>query len=257
MLRFAWFAPWMLGVCCLKKRRLGAAGALLAAATLLGLFPGAFMVPLAFRAFAPIRQRGRLAQQDREIFGAFSLAALTLVLLTALLPKGFYHWAETVETMKVHARSVSASRVGLLELTAFRGTAIDITWAARQEILAHRALVQRGQLVLLLLPLLGALCWKTPRISRVSAVRFGVPILFVGLSLASYYSVFLIVLLLTERRRPEYLAAWFAVEALAGALGQLDPRPVVPYVYHSALLVPLLGALLVLPGRRRVARAPG
>jgi hypothetical protein len=71
--------PWLFGsigtVCCLRRRRYATAGALLAGASLLRIFPAFFALPLLIRVLALIRRRRPLPRRYVAFFGGFEAGA--------------------------------------------------------------------------------------------------------------------------------------------------------------------------------------
>ena len=82
-----------------------------------------------------------------------------------------------------------------------------------------------------------------PFLDDVAAAALGVPLLFVGLNLASYYYAFLVVLVLAHRGHPRRLALVFAAEAISHALLLFEEREAVLYLYRSLVLLYLFLAL--------------
>ncbi len=83
------------------------------------------------------------------------------------------------------------------------------------------------------------------------------PLLVVGLSLASYYYVFLILLVLVYRNRPQALVLIFAIEVAAYCLMLFEDREGLLYVYRSVLILWLYLALWMEPIRRELRFAAG
>ena len=80
-------------------------------------------------------------------------------------------------------------------------------------------------------------------ISGTAAAALGVPLLFVGTSLASYYYAFLVVLVLVNRDAPRRLMLVFGAEALSYVLLLFEEREAVLYVARSLILIYLFAAL--------------
>ena len=76
-----------------------------------------------------------------------------------------------------------------------------------------------------------------------AAAALGVPLLFVGTSLASYYYAFLVVLVLVNRDEPRRLMLVFGAEALSYVLLLFEEREAVLYVARSLILIYLFAAL--------------
>jgi hypothetical protein len=255
-LRQPWLASILLALCCLKKDRHGAAGALLALATLLRVFPAALMFPIVARGLVTGYRRGQVPSNTIRLLGGFTVASVVLVMATALLPKGFFHWVDFIDTMNVHRSSLSASRIGLLEVLGYHGHELQIGFDERQALIDRRSLIETGQRLLVLLPLAVYTVRLAPRLSPVAATALGLPLIYAGITLASYYYAVLVVYLIAMRRRGVELSVFFALQGVALLLDHFETRPILPYVYGSALLL-LLWVVLYrsVPRRAFAARA--
>ena len=76
-------------------------------------------------------------------------------------------------------------------------------------------------------------------------------LLFLGLDLAAYYYVLLLVPLLAERQRPRRLIVLFSIEAAWYFLQLFEDRDSVLFLGRNLLVAVLLADLYVLPVRRR------
>jgi hypothetical protein len=80
-------------------------------------------------------------------------------------------------------------------------------------------------------------------LGEAAAAALGVPLLFVGTNLASYYYAFLVVLVLVNREEPRRLMLIFGAEALSYVLLLFEEREAVLYVGRSLILIYLFAAL--------------
>ncbi len=246
--RYLWFFAVVAGLACLHRRRFLPAGALLALATMLRIFPVFLVVPLALKAAVAVWQRRALPHRYSRFFASFGATVVVLLALTALLPRSLGHWIEFRANMQQHLANISPNVVGLTEALALRRGADDQVTAGEFEALkARRQRIYRVQLAVVLLPLLLLAARLAPRHTDLAASALGLPLLYVGLSLAAYYYAFLIVLLLVHRATPGRLALVFAVEAAPYALMPFEDRDAVLFVYRGLLLAFLFFAVSTRP----------
>jgi len=252
--------PWLFGlvgaVCCLRRRRHATAGALLAGATLLRLFPAFLALPLLARALALVRRRRSLPRRYAAFFGSFLLTAGVLVALTGLLPRGWSHWADFRANLATHMEVISPNVVGLTQVLAYRSGPGELTREEFRALEQRRRAIHHVQLWLVFLPLLVLVARRAPREHDLSACALALPLIFVAQDLAAYYYAFLVVLVLVHRRHAERLALLFAVEAASYTLTLFEEREGLLFVYRSILLGLLFAALFLEPIRRR-DRHPG
>ncbi len=250
--RYPWFFATVLAVACLHRRHYLPAGALLALATMLRVFPAFFLVPLAFKAVIAWRRHGarpnvgrsRIPRRYRQLFVAFAATATLLFALTGLLPRGFHHWTEFRANMRLHVANISPNVVGLTEALALRwGEREKVTAEEFEALKVRRRHIYLIQLAVVLLPLLLLTARLAPRQTDLGAIALALPLLYVGLSLAAYYYVLLIVLLLAHRATPGKIALIFAVEAAPYVLMLFEDRDAVLFIYRGLLLALLYMAV--------------
>ncbi len=247
-LRYLWFFGVVVGVCCLKKRRDASAGALLAFATLMRIFPVVFAVPIVLKGLALAWRHRTLPRRQAVFLGSFLATAAVLFALTGLLPRGYGHWGEFREQMELHVANISPNVVGLTEVLAYRGGDEQVS---RDEFLALKARRQRihtAQLLFVFLPALAAAAWLARRRTDVGAVTLALPLLLLSVSLGAYYQVFLVLLVLWQRDSPHNLALIFAVEAASHGLMLFEDREALLFIYRSVLLLVLYLGLFSRPG---------
>ncbi len=244
--------PWFLGVvgafCCLKKDRYALAGALLAMATMLRVFPVFFLAPLAARAFWDLFHnlgwRNRrlnkppLTARYVHLGVAFSGTCLVLFLATFALPKGIEHWFEFRANMQLHVRNIAPNVVGTTEVLAHRWTSNKLVTGEEFEALkVRRHRIHQAQQLLLFLPLCIWVAWTARRRSDLAAVLLALPLLLTGLSLAAYYYAFMALLVIHFRRNPGFLSAIFATETMSYALRLFETSDGRLFVYRSIALI--------------------
>jgi hypothetical protein len=242
-LRTPWLAALVGAVCCLRRQHHGTAGALLAGASLLRIFPVLFAVPLFLKALALTRRQRQLPQDYRRLLAGFGITAALLLALTALLPRGFEHWSDFRSGMSRYIEVVSPNLIGLTPILAYRGGPSEVGHEEFRKIEARRIAIRHVQLWLVLLPLLAWVAMAAPRLRDVTACAMGIPLLFASLNLAAYYYAFLLLLVLVYRHHPGRLALIFATEALSYSGMLFEDRDATLHVYRSVLIALLLLAL--------------
>ncbi len=248
--RYLWFFATVAAFACLHRRRYASAGALLALATMLRVFPAFFIAPLVFKAAARLWRppiggpRLGVLHRYRRFFIAFGATVALLFALTGLLPRGLGHWLEFRANMERHVANISPNVVGLTEALALRwGEDDQVTAEEFAAIKARRQDIYRLQLASIFLPLLLLTSRLACRRTDLGALALALPLLYAGLSLAAYYYAFLIVLLLVHRASPGRLALIFAAEAAPYVLMMFEDRDAVLFVYRGLLLALLYFAL--------------
>ncbi len=258
-LRFLWLFGVVVGFACLRRQRHAAAGAFLALATMVRVFPAFFVLPIAAK--LALRLLGRRRPQRRLLvfLGSFAgTCALLFVLSLLALPRGLGHWQEFRKQMELHVANISPNVVGAAEVLAFQPGEDLVTLEEFEQIKTRRQWIYRSQLLLLFLPALLGVAWASRRETDVGAVVLALPLLYLGLSLAAYYYAFLLLLVLRYRRSPRELALVFAVEAASFSMLLFEDRDAFLYVYRSVLVF-YLYCTLYLPtiGRALVIAAAG
>ncbi len=263
-LRYLWFFALVVGLCALSRKRYGPAGALLALAAMLRVFPAFFFLPLLFKAGPVAWQRLRgdaprhAGLQGRRYLTFFATAAGTSVLLfltTALFAPGdsrpLRPWSEFRVNMERHVANISPNVVGLTEALAWRpGAEEQVTAEGLAALKKRRQRIHRLQLAVCLLPALYLAARLARRRTDLAAAVLALPLLYLGLSLAAYYYAFLAVLILVHRAAPGRLALVFAAEAAPAALMLFEDREALLFVYRGLVLALLYLALELVPRRR-------
>ena len=240
-LRFAWLFGVVVGVCCLARGRIVAAGSLFAVAASLRVFPALFVAGMACRAIREILATRRLSLASAAGIGAFALTGIALGGATLLRPEGLEHWRGFTAKMERHLAHDASNLVGLAELLSYgelrdpgMGTSGPISTSTR---------IRVGLLATLAPLALVFLYRRSRRDSDVALAAATIPLLFVTLNLASYYYVFLVLLVLAFRDYPAKLALLFAVEAASYALAAFEDRDATVFLYRNLLVAFLLAAL--------------
>ena len=230
-LRFLWFFGVVAGFAALAKGRHATAGALLALATVLRIFPAFFAAGLLFKAIGDALMHGGIERGYRRFFVAFGLTAALLGGLTlAVFDAGA--WGEFRRNMDEHRTTVSPNMVGLTGLLAYQQNPPLVTQEELRGIRERRERIYRAQLMTVFALAVLACAAASAFLDDVAAAALGAPLVFVGLNLASYYYALLVVLVLAHRGHPRRLALVFTAEAvshvaaaLRGARGAPLPLP--------------------------------
>jgi hypothetical protein len=241
-LRFLWFFGVVAGLSALSKRRFATAGALLALATVLRIFPAFFAAGLFFKAAADALAHGGIERGYRRFFAAFAAAAALLV-GASVATVGVGAWTGFRDNMAEHRTTVSPNMVGLTSLLAYKPGPPLVTQEELRAIRERRERIYRAQLATVFVAALVACALAAPFLDDVAAAALGVPLLFAGLNLASYYYAFLVVLVLAHRRHPRRLALVFGAEAISHALLLFEEREAVLYLFRDLVLLYLFAAL--------------
>ncbi len=249
-LRMPWLAATVGAVCCYQRRYRATAGALLAVATLLRIFPVFFALPFLFRAIAAVRRWRSVPRRYVRFFSGFAIAGVVLFAATALLPRGWSHWIDLRINLERQVEVTAPNLVGLTQLIAYQSAPDEVSREEIRELRSRRRAIHHVQLWIVFLPFLALAAWAAPRERDLGAVALGVPLIFVGLNLAAYYYAFLVVLVLVHRADPERLALIFAAETASYVLMLFEDRESLLHVYRSTLVGLLLLALYVEPLRQ-------
>jgi hypothetical protein len=259
LLRTPWLIATVGAVCCLQRRHYATAGALLASASLLRVFPAFFALPLLVRAIAIARRRRMVPRRYLAFFASFLLAGVVLLGLTGLLPRSFHHWSDFRFRLASHIDVVAPNLVGLTQILAYPSSPDDVTLEEFRELKARREAIHRVALWLAFLPLLALVARAAPRERDLSACALAAPLVFVGLNLASYYYAFLVILVLAHRHDREWLTLLFTAEAASYSLMLFEDREGLLYVYRSIVVGMLFLSVYLRPlqiGTEQPARSP-
>lgn len=260
-LRYDWLAAVVVGACLLKRRGFAAAGALLAYAASVRLFPGLLLVGVAAVAVRDLVRRSGLSWARRFTAGFLASAAVCFF-AGALTGRGFAAWSEFAHNIEKHHGTWSTNTVGLelVFLTTPQTMVSRIPaalplpqrWAMWQGEM-NRAQKERRPfyLAVALLLVAGAAVAAAARAPD-EGVAMGVAAVFAGLVLSCYYWVVLSVLAL--RRGSDGAVGVLGVNAatLVAALFTSDTQ-VIFGVFSWGLLA--MFAALIAPDVVRTVRA--
>jgi hypothetical protein len=249
-LRYLWFFGVVVGFSFLKRRQYGLAGVFLALAVMVRVFPIVFAIPLGFKALHHVRRKRRLPKRYRRFLTAFTVTAVTLFLLTGLLPRGYTHWPEFLAHMSTYNRNIATNTLGFTQILLMpfqRGFEGGLTLAQFEALKETRQLLHLGQLLLVSLPVMVLMAIYSPRFSDTKAVLLGLPLLLVTLTVAAYDGVFLVLLYIFYGRSARHLLLLLGAEVVSyGLLLFIDEVGII-FTYRSMVLLMLYMALFWQP----------
>jgi hypothetical protein len=206
-LRQDWFCMAVVGLCALRREKHLAAGALLATAALLRIFPVFLILALGVRTLCAMWKDRTLAPRAAHLrFAGGCLLAISILVPLSGATSGFDSWPRFIENIRLHRETPLVNYVGLLTIASYddaNPTPRDLSnrenerWkAGRQEARRERSwLILATWLCYLLLLVRAAL--RAP--DWVVAI-LGVGGVFMFLEItAYYYSVLIAYALLHER----------------------------------------------------------
>jgi hypothetical protein len=260
-LRLDWLVAVGCAVCCVRLERYRTAGALLAYAGMVRIFPFGFLFGPAVLALRALVRRESIGWVLR--LGQGLLLGGTLCFAAgALTGRGIDAWPEFAANLDKHRETFLTNNVGLLntvlyDLDVMRRVDVDFAlaepWLAVQKKIASLAAERRPWIIALqatLLALLGAACWRA---RRDESLVLGIGVVFVMTLLTCYYWI---MLLLVPLSLP--IAGTVALLLLsAGLWGLHVATPAFETIYGamSWALALLLPGWIALVWRRREASA--
>ncbi|MBW2420411.1 MAG: hypothetical protein JRH19_17855 [Deltaproteobacteria bacterium] len=263
LLRHLWFSTLVVGLCLAKKGKPMAAGALLAFATLLRVFPGAFLLAyVSHAALATYRKRSLDPAHLRLALGA-AIATITIVTFSLLgNGMGMAGFSEFGEKMSAFAPQAAENKLGLSSLVWrvwFLATGQLVSNGVGKEFLVNTPgpLAWAGISVLEAIGVITALAlfWKVlPRIQAWEAACLGLAIVPIFTSPANYYcSFFIVAVMLGQRSRRAYiyLAACAVLWIVNGLLFYGQARQ-----YTGAALISVAMPLLLVAEMIRMGDEP-
>ncbi len=202
-LRYDWLAALVIALCMLKRRRFAAAGALVAYAAAVRIFPALVLIGLAPAAIRSLMRRSGAGWVWRFTAGLAGGAA-AMFLAGALAGRGLAAWPEFVRDIEKHHETWSTNTAGLELLFVTKpATMLDRLpasvplperWAAWQGEMNRTQAARRPYYVAVAILLVAGAClaaWGRP---RSEGAALGVTAVFAGLVLSCYYWVVLTVL---------------------------------------------------------------
>ena len=212
-LRFDWLCLLILTMACLRSSAWRRAGVLLALATVLKLFPGIFLLPLAVSAVGKW-SRGQPTGWFLRLASAYAVTLATGLLIGASTAHGWRAWDAFADRITRYERAWETNKVGLKTAIAsvpasYQGLGPDTRrvdpwepWSDAME----RASQRRSWLFLLTaLAITSAVLVRAFRSEPQIAMATGVALVYTWSNPASYYGTLL--LLLPLARGPTWAAA--------------------------------------------------
>ena len=236
LLRFGWLCGVVVGVCCLHKRLYAWAGVGLAVASGLQIFPAFFLLPLVWKAGLTVWRDRRLPRRYVGLFGAYAATIGLLLGLTLGLPNGLQRWAEFSENIMFHHAHPVPNLVGLRQVLSWPSEADKAQTDGGRQAAEEKGWPVQITLLLSGVGILGWIAVYGQRWTDAQAVVGALPLLFVGLNLAAYYYVCLILLILVWRNEPRALAVLFGIETIVYSLLIFDVPEALLHRYHSGLI---------------------
>jgi hypothetical protein len=268
IVRFDWLAASVAGVCCLARGRPATAGALLAWAAGVRIFPGAFAAGVALAAaLRMLRERTLVPTPAQRRFAAGFAGALAAIVALSSLSVGPSSWIDFVRNSQTHLTTDSVNRVGLRPLLAYSpasslaaavdGTAPD-PYERWREARSATFESRRALFFLLLAGYLALLAWAIDRQPDWVAAVLGIGVVPIALELGSYYYGFLLVFAcLAVRREPVGVLAMLLAAASwsFGTWGGPGRDGVIAAIAASIVLF-VYTVTIVMGTRRGAARRP-
>jgi hypothetical protein len=257
-LRWDWLFYMIAGIACLKKDKPMLAGAALAYATLLRIFPGfVFVGPLAGLGYHVWKHRRLEARYTRFFIGA-ALACALLVPVSMVVSGGLPAYQQFVKNTAKHKETPLTNYMGLRTVIAWRPSEVGrlmkndkltdpwSTWKqARLDGYKH-ALPLYLALALAFLALIAV---AARHVEPWAAAAIGVTFIPIGVELTCYYYAFILGVGLLYAKREEAgrlllaltaLTQFFAWAPLRGMATWIDEQ----YTLMSAFTVALFGAIV-------------
>jgi Glycosyltransferase family 87 len=242
-LRYVSFAAIIGAACCLRRQRSLTAGALLALAATLRVFPAFFVAGPFLQGVGSFLRTRQVPRSSLRFVGAFVLTALALFLATCWIGDGYAQWEDFRSNTSSHMGSVSANILGFTNLPTFL-LGVDVTRPAGLEaFLRWRSAVFTVQLAVIFPLALGVVAILSQRSDEVHAMALGALLVLTGVNVSAYYYTFMVLLVLAYRGRAAALALLFAAEFLVYTFQLFDDHEVLMHLYKSALLFGVFAAL--------------
>lgn len=229
-LRLDFFAAIVAGICMLRRRRFGWAGAFLGYASMVRMFPVLFLGGPAVVALRDLRRRGDLRWARRFALG-FAAAVTVGLAAGSLAGRGPAAWPEFAANLRKHAGSWLTNNVGLrnvfiYEADTFRQERVNpdliepfAPWALHMSRLSaeRKPFWLAGAALFVLLAAVAA--W---RMSPEEAAGLGAVFIFAVVLLTSYYWVILVTLALRRDHLPA--VGWLTLNTALFGVHLVKPR---------------------------------
>jgi hypothetical protein len=248
-LRYVSFAAIVGAACCVERRRHAAAGALLAVATMLRIFPVLFLGGPVLRGLGEWMRSRRLPHETLQLVGGFAATVALLFLASGLTYDGFAPWMEFHRNTRAHMASVSANILGATNWPTYL-SGIDVRApGGLEEFLAWRKSVFAVQLLVLFPVTVLILALVVQRRDDLEAMALSSVLVLTSVNIPAYYYTFMVLLVVAFRDRPDRVAWLFALEAVLYAFDLFEDHEVMIYLYKSALLFAFFAAVFASEAR--------
>lgn len=267
LLRQDWLVALVLGIACLRRGRPALAGGLLAAATLLRVFPGLVVAgvvarrgleALRLRSLAPIRGLAR--------FAAGGLLATALLVPLATFHAGVDAWAGFVANSRKLLDTPLLNQIGLRPLVAFdadtRARRVEKVGAAEpfdtwKQAQRERSAERRGIRLVVLLGWTALFAMALRGLGDWGAAALAIGALPLATALTGYYHAALLGLALLFAQRPAVGGIMALLAAVTQAIHFGLPYSDVPFVAMSAAEITAVFAITgLLAGDARRTQRP-
>jgi hypothetical protein len=253
-LRQLWFATAIGGLCLVRRGRHAAGGALVALATGLRVFPGAFLIGYGMTEARRAAAQRRLAPGvARFVTGVVAAGLLLAVAATVVAGRGVAAWSEFARNTAAMTSFTARNTLGLTYLLGFdpRPPPQDVIDTARSvpeaiELHKRRTLASRRWLQVVALAAFGLLFWRATRpggdarrvrLADWEGLAAGALLIPVLTLPASYYVGFVVVGALLATRRPRVgLALLLTVVGFAASVAAYGSDRLA-YVWSSAIVL--------------------
>ncbi len=253
-LRYPWFFLLVTAFCFLQKKRYALFGAFLAGSSLLRVFPAFLMAGFLCKTVGELLRTRRCSQKYQQAFLSFAGVLVSGFLVSAIPARGAQNWIQFRQNTTRQIETISPNVVGLTRVLSYRQSQGAVSRGEFRDLKRRQTSIHRIQLGTVFVLTLLLLAWVSQRGSDLKVGLAAIPLLYVGVNLACYYYVFLILLTLVNRRRPKRLALIFGVEFLSYSLLLFEERESVLFFYRSLLVLYFLVALYWDPVEARMRK---
>ncbi len=220
-LRQDWLAALVIAICMLRRRRFTVAGALLAYAAMVRVFPLAFLGGLAVQGVRDL-MRGRDWRWAVRLAGGFALGAALLLVAGSATGRGSQAWWEFAANLRKHSRSWLTNNVGLADVILYGPETygrrlvhaeLPEPWLEWQAFMDEVARARRGRLLLAQAALALLVARAALREGPDEAAAAGLALVFAAAPLTCYYWGMLVVAVVRRSR----VSPWATAAALLAA----------------------------------------
>jgi hypothetical protein len=232
-LRWDWLFYTVAAVCCLKKERPALAGAALAYATLLRIFPVFVFVGPALALGWHLRRERRLEPRLARFFAAAAISGVLLFSASLVAGGGFSTYRAFAQNTRKHQSTAMTNDVGLQTVVAWRPREVGRflndsrlvdpwdPWKRARLAAFHAA---RPLYLVLVLGYLALLAVAVRRVPPWVAAALSLTLIAVGVELLSYYYAFILAVALLAHEREE-VGPWLLVLAAFSGVIAWAPFP--------------------------------